>query len=371
MDNFRELLQKHSVPLLVGFLGGLVGALVLSLFWQPLSLTREIIKQSQEVTVEENSATITAVEKILPSVVSITSSREVQSFFGQVFKVSEGGTGFVVDENGLIATNKHVVSDSGADYEIVTASGKNLKGRVVAQDPSNDLALIEVNEKNLTPVVLGSSENLKIGQRVIAVGNALGQYQNTVTSGIISAIGRVIVASDGGGGTERLENIIQTDASINPGNSGGPLVNLEGQVVGVNTAVDISGQLIGFAIPVSYLKSALQSYQSSGKVIRPRLGVRYINLNEEIAESYNLERSQGAWLVRGEEGESAVAAGGPADKAGLKEGDIILKINDDSLTEKSGLLVILQKYKPGDVVDLLVFRNSREMHFSATLGEAS
>ncbi len=363
--------KKPWNNLAFGFLGGLLGGGLIWLLSGPAQVTREISQQEQKITVEENSALISAVEKVLPTVVSITTSRELRSFFGGSFRVKSGGSGFIVEKDGLIVTNKHVVADANASYEVILTSGKSYQGKVVAQDPSNDLALLKISAANLPTVELGESSRLKIGQRVIAIGNALGEYQNTVTQGIISGVGRAIVASDGGGGTERLENVIQTDASINPGNSGGPLVNLAGQVIGINTAVDMSGQLLGFAIPVSYLKSALDSYQSSGKIVRPRLGVRYLNLTPELAERYSLSRDEGALLVAGEGNEPAATPNGPAAKAGLKAGDIIIRLGGEDLTASSGLVSVLQKHKPGETVEVVVDRNGRELTFSITLEATS
>lgn len=367
MNKFQRFIRENSQALTAGFLGALVGSGLFALFVVPFIGHGSF--SGQNVTVQEDSAIIASVNKTIPAVVSISSSQQIFNPFLGNIKVKQGGTGFILTPDGLIATNKHVIADANANYTVILNSGKTYSGRVVAQDPSNDLALLKISATNLPTVTLGDSGNLQVGQRVIAIGNAVGQYQNTVTSGIISGIGRAISASDFTGGTERLENVIQTDASINPGNSGGPLVNLEGQVIGINTAVDISCQSLGFAIPVSYLRSALTSYQFSGKVVRPLLGVRYVNLNASLAQTYNLSQTQGAYLVPGDNGEPAVAPNGPADLAGLKQGDIITKINNETLTDTRGLVTILQEYKPGDTIDVTIIRNGKEMSFKVTLSQ--
>lgn len=321
--------------------------------------------KTEKLRLEESSAIIDSVKKINPAVVSITTTANVQNFFGQVFQQEGGGTGFIVTNDGLILTNKHV-AEAGTSLSVLTADGKTFEAKVAAIDPTNDLAILKINAQGLPVVDLGNSDDLQIGQWVIAVGNALGQLQNTVTVGVISARERQLTA--GGGGTqEQLNNLLQTDAAINSGNSGGPLVNLAGQVIGINTAVASNAQNIGFAIPINQAKSALQSYQKSGKIIKPFLGVRYVTVNKEIAQSENLSVDYGALLV-GTSGQSAVVSGSPADKAGLKDGDVILEINGERIDENHPLAGIISNFEPSDTVELKILRDGQQSTVKLKLG---
>ncbi len=334
---------------------------------------------SQILTVEEESATVLAVKKVSPAVVSIVVTKDLAAtyqenlpfndfWFGWPFNFNPpqvpegkqeigGGTGFVIDAaKGLIATNRHVVDDSGAEYSIVTNNGESFTAKVLARDPFNDLAILQVEAKDLVAVEFGDSDSLAIGQTVIAIGNALGEYSNTVTRGVVSGIGRTIVAG-GASGSERLEGIIQTDAAINPGNSGGPLVNLAGQVIGINTAIDRQGQLVGFAIPINSVIKVIESVEQYGRIVRPYLGVRYVLLNKDIAAKNNLDIDYGALILRGDSrSDLAVIPGSPADKADLRENDIILEVNGDKITEEVSLAESIQKYSPGDNVRLKIWR---------------
>jgi serine protease Do len=278
------------------------------------------------------------------------------------------GTGFIIKSTGLIVTNKHVVSDQ-ATYKVLTSDGKSYDPEIVAVDPLNDLALLKINASGLKAVTLGDSDKLKAGQQVIAIGNALGEYQNTVTRGIVSAIGRTITAGGSDGTSEQLEGVIQTDATINPGNSGGPLINLAGQVIGINTAMDSQGSQIGFAIPINSVKSALDSYAATGKISRPMLGIRYINITKEIAALNKLDVEQGAWVTSGSVSSPAVTPGGPADKAGIKENDILVSINGKTIDENNSVISLLRVYKPGDTIIVKLRRSGREMQVSVKLGE--
>lgn len=299
-----------------------------------------------ELTVED------AVKKTLPAVVAITSTDNVRTIFG-IMKQSGGGSGFIIRKDGLIVTNKHVVSSTTAAYTVKLTNGKSYDATVEARDPSTDLALIKINATNLPVVELGDSSRATLGQRVIAIGNTLGTYQNTVTTGIISGLGRSITASDGAGATEQLDNLIQTDAAINPGNSGGPLLNSYGQVIGINTAVDTQAQSVGFAIPINSVKAQIQTVSSGGEILRPRLGIRYIPITQAFADANNLSSTEGVLVARGQTAaEVAVQPGGPADLAGIVEGDILLTINSEKIAEDNGLTTILQKYKPGDTVTI-------------------
>jgi len=329
-----------------------------------------IVTKVEKVTLEENSAIIDAVKKVSPSVVSILAKRNIEDFFfGQIFQQKGGGTGFVVTSDGLIMTNKHVVSGFDS-LKVITSDGASYEGTVVAMDPINDIALVKIGAKNLPVVDLGDSDSLVVGQRVIAIGNALGEYQNTVTTGIISARKRSITASDSIGSASRLEGMIQTDAAINPGNSGGPLINIEGQVVGINTAIDSQGESIGFAIPINIARTALTSFLEKGKIVRPMLGIRYIAITKDFATLNKLTVNSGALVSSGNQmGELAVVPGSPADKAGLRENDIITAVNNEKIDENTGLVTLLSKYQPGDEVELTYLRGGEEKKIKVKLGE--
>ncbi len=351
-------------------LGGIV-ALGLDLGLSSLGDSNSsVINRNETVTVQEESETIEAVQKVMPSVVAIVTTQNVRGFFGGIYQQTGGGTGFVISEDGLIATNKHVVSTENAKYTVVASDGKSYEARVVARDPLADFAIIKIDARDLKIVEFGDSDKLVLGQNVIAIGNALGEYQNTVTTGVVSGIGRVIVAGDGTGSSERLEGVIQTDAAINPGNSGGPLVNISGQVIGINTAVDQQGASIGFAIPINSIRSAVESVVRTGEIERPRLGLRYLLITDELAAVNNMEVKEGALVSKGDAAnELAVEPGGPAAQAGIQEGDILISINGNKITENSGLGSILQKFKPGETVQIEIVRGNDKRTVSVRLGK--
>ncbi len=326
--------------------------------------------ETKRINIEESSAVIDATTNVSPSVVSITTTKDVQTFFG-IAQQNGAGTGFIVTNDGYIVTNKHVASDKGATYTVFLNDGRNFDAKIVAQDPVQDLAVLKIDATGLPTVDLGDSDQLKVGQTVIAIGNALGQFQNTVTVGVVSAKERQINASGGNGTTEALENLLQTDAAINPGNSGGPLVNVAGQVVGINTAIAGNGaQGIGFAIPINSVKSAITSAEKTGTIKRPALGVRYVPITKEIADLNQLDVNHGALIVRGETpGAVAVLPGGPADKAGLVENDIILAVNGDLVDEQHSLISLISKYAIGDTVSLKILHRGEEKTLSVKLDE--
>ena len=365
--NKEMLIFLVVAVLLVGLLGGFLGGYV---YLNYGDRTESGITKNTKLTLQESSATIDAVKTASPSVVSITGVSKTVDFFGNVGSSESAGTGFIVREDGLILTNKHVVSASGAEYTVFTNDGKQYTAKIKAVDPLYDLAFLKINAKNLPVAKLGDSSSLQIGQKVIAIGNALGQYQNTVTEGVVSAIGRAIQAGDSGSSsTESLENMIQTDAAINSGNSGGPLVNLDGQVIGINTAVDQSGQSIGFAIPINVAKSAIDSVVTTGKVVRPMIGVSYISITKEFAVSNNLPVNEGAYIY-GSKNQLAVILGSPADKAGLRDGDIITKINNDKISNNKSLSSLIGKYKVGDKVEITYLRDGKTKTVTITLVES-
>lgn len=362
--------------------GGVAGSVTTNyLLEKEFSQNQSLKSANNTITLNEDSAIIDVVKKTRSAVVSIVATRDLSKmpgyglspfgddFFSQFFGMpySEdgvqevgAGSGFFVSADGLILTNKHVVSDSKANYTVLTNDGKKYDAKVVALDPLNDLAIVKVEIKDAPFLELADSMMLEVGQHVVAIGNALGEYQNSVTSGIISGIGRTITAG-GRAGSESLEGVIQTDAAINPGNSGGPLINLAGQVVGVNTAVSMQGQSVGFAIASIDAKKALSSYERNGKITRPFLGVRYVMISPVLADSQKLPKNFGALLVRGEtQNDSAVLPDSPADKAGLKENDIILEVNGQKLEGENTLAKSLKPYNTGDEITLKVYSKGSE-----------
>ncbi|HUS60139.1 MAG TPA: trypsin-like peptidase domain-containing protein, partial [Nevskiaceae bacterium] len=291
---------------------------------------------TQQRILTEESVVIEVAEKASPSVVtvSVTKTQRVLDLFefdpfgifqqpsGREQKIEQDiGTGFIVSQDGLVVSNKHVVSDTQAKYRVITKDDQEFEVEKIYRDPVNDLAILKINPagNNLKPIELGDSSNLKVGQFVMAIGTALGEFRHTVTTGVISGLGRGITAgSPFEGYVERLDNVIQSDAAINPGNSGGPLLNSAGQVIGVNVAVAAQGQNIGFAIPINILKESIENFNKTGRFERAFLGVRYRMISQDLALLN--EVPQGAYIVE-------VVSGSPADKAGVKVGDIITKLD--------------------------------------------
>ena len=332
----------------------------------------------QKVLTEE-FVVIDVVEKVSPSVVTVsiqTPQRrilEFDPFSGFRSRVEGGqpqdiGTGFIVSENGTIITNKHVVSDTGAKYKVITSDNKEFEVKNISRDPSNDLAVLKIDPtassgQVLKPVKLGDSGNLKVGQFVIAIGTALGEFRSTVTTGVISGLGRGITAgSVFEGFVEKLDDVIQTDAAINPGNSGGPLLNSAGQVIGVNVAVAQGAENIGFAIPIDIVKDALETFDKTGNFAsKPFLGVEYQMIPEQTAILNNVV--QGAYVAN-------IVSGSPAEKAGIEVGDIITKF--DSVEIKEGindLADVIKKRKAGQTVEVEFWRDGETKKVSVTLSE--
>ena len=318
-------------------------------------------KESYQSQDSQETATIRAVKEASPAVVSIMKSE------------MEGGTGFIVSEDGLILTNKHVVLDKEADYTVFTNDGRKFPAKVLAIDPVEDLAVLKIEQENNTPfpvLKLGNSDSLEIGQAVIAIGNALAEFRNTVSTGVISGLGRKITAS-GGGFVETLEDVIQTDAAINKGNSGGPLLNLKGEVIGINTAMAINAQSIGFAIPINKAKKDIEQVKTIGKIVYPFLGIRYILINEKVKQKYGLLIDYGVLVVDGGPDNPAIWPDSAAEKGGLEEGDIVLEFNNEKITFENSLAKVIMKYNPGDEVVLKTLRGEEEIIVNVVLGERS
>ncbi len=358
-----------SMSVIVGLISGGLGAYGFMRLLSSSASNGVVTKQA--LVLQESSAVIDVAKKVSPTVVSITSKSMSTNFFGQPQEQDAAGTGIIVSSDGLILTNKHVAADPTARYTVITSSGKQYTGaKVIAQDPTNDIAFLRITATGLPVATLGDSSAVQLGQQVVAIGNALGEFQNSVTAGIISGVGRPVTAGDGGASAETLDNLFQTDAAINPGNSGGPLVNLAGQIIGMNTAVaGQNSQNIGFAIPINEARPLVASVESTGKIIWPYLGVRYISLSAGVAANNGLPLSMGAWL-ESDGANPAILAGSPADKAGLKVGDIITKVNGKDITVANSLSAAVGQYKVGDKVTLTVRRGMKTLTISIVLAQA-
>lgn len=346
---------------------------------------KENIIQSEKIKItSEESVIIDVVEKVSPSVVTVAIVNNKS--LGRLFEINpndpfnifgapgEGqkteqdiGTGFIVSSEGLIVTNKHVVSSTASKYKVVTKDDKSFEVQKIFRDPVNDLAILKINPSAgsgqvLKPVNLGDSSKLKVGQMAIAIGTALGEFRNTVTVGVISGLGRGITAgSPFEGFVERLDNVIQTDAAINPGNSGGPLLNSSGEVMGINSAVSSDGQNIGFAIPINTVKDALDEFNKTGKFSRPFLGVRYKIITRDLALLNDVP--EGAYV-------QDVVAGSPAEAGGVQREDIITKMDGIKVTDKGGgLAKVISGKKVGDKVTLEIWRDTETKNITVTLSE--
>ncbi|GBE16295.1 putative serine protease HtrA [bacterium BMS3Abin15] len=379
-----------------GFMAGGIGKAVFSKVAEKLNLAdkkdNENVEIQREIVIQEDSAIIDVVEKSSSAAVSIVITKDVprfRSFFDGPFSFEffsnpfrsqgepetetrkvGGGSGFFISEDGMIVTNKHVVEDTDANYTVVTSDGKEFSASILAQHPLLDIALLDIKGDNFSALKLGDSDNLKVGQTVIAIGNPLGEFSNSVSRGIISGLQRDITAGTGTGRTERLTNIIQTDAAINPGNSGGPLLDINGNAVGVNVAMAQGVENIGFALPINQIKKFVNQIQTEGKVSIPFIGVRYIILNKSIQKENNLPFDYGALVLRGETmTDFAVVPGSPADKAGIVENDIILEIGGKKVTDDNPLGNIINEYNVGDEVVLRIWSKGEIREVMLTLEE--
>ena len=354
--------------------------------------------------VAEESRIVSIVEKANPAVVSIVITKDVpvveryyenfnpfggddffNNFFGGGFgfkipkyrekgtekKEIGGGSGFFISKDGFLVTNRHVVEDKDAEYTVLTNDGEKYSAKVLARDATLDVAILKVEGNNFHYLKFGNSDILKPGQTVIAIGNALAEFRNSVSVGVISGLSRSIVAGDSYGGSELLEGVIQTDAAINPGNSGGPLLNLSGNVIGVNVAVQKGAENIGFSLPSNTVKRIADSVRKYGKIIRPYLGVRYVQVTKKLKEKNNLPVDYGALVIRGESAEDlAVMPGSPADKAGIVENDIILEVDGIKLEQGKSLASIIRQKQIGQTVSLKILHKGKEKTVEVKLEKA-
>lgn len=345
--------------------------------------TVAIIKEEEkpklidQIMKKDEDTVVTAVKKARPAVVSIVGYQDVPKYSisyqensiipgfsikkpiytqdGTEKKQVSSGSGFIITSDGLIVTNRHVVSGSATEYKVLLNNGKEYTATVLAKDPVLDVALIRISATGLPFLVLADSSLLEVGQSVVAIGNALGEFQNTVSAGVISDLSRSITAGDSLGQQEYLDKVIQTDAAINPGNSGGPLLNLKGEVVGINVAVVQGSSSIGFSLPINSVKNAIDSVKKTGKIIRPYVGVRYIVVNEELKTKNNLLVDYGILVQRGKsDTELAVIPGSPADKVGIVENDIILEIDGVKIDENQSFLYMIRNKKVGDTISMKI-----------------
>lgn len=371
MDQEKPKLQLSTILIIVA-LGVMVAAILNQAELKgllPKLETKPPLPPSQETrtVIQEENAIISAVENASPSVVAIGVTRRVVDPFNP-FSLPKRqdatiGTGFVVSDKEIIVTNKHVVADPGVKYTVVNKDGQKFDVKKIYRDPILDLALVQVDppDGGIKPLELGDSSKLKVGQTVIAIGNALGRFTNTVTTGVVSGLGRRVVAGDPfGGSLESLDNLIQTDAAINPGNSGGPLLNSAGQVIGVNVATTEGAENIGFAIPINSIKALVDEFSSKGTISRPFLGIRYRFISKDVAILN--EVPQGAYIQE-------VVEDGAAEKAGVKEEDIITKIDGESVDNEGKIADFIKEAKTGQKVELELWRDGKTLKVTATLEE--
>lgn len=357
----------------VGFAGGYVGGKSsVDQGAQSQQAQRQIISNESELVSQLANEVGAGVVSV-----NVESQTTQQTFFGdQAVEAQSAGTGFIINTDGVVITNRHVVPKGTTRVSLTLSDGTELNnveviGRTNEND-SLDVAFLKITDKKgkeLKPVKLGDSSVVKVGDKAIAIGNALGQFQNTVTTGVVSGYGRSIEAGDQSS-SETLQNLFQTDAAINQGNSGGPLVNINGEVIGVNTAVaGGNAQNIGFAIPINDIQGLIKSVLKSGKLERPYLGVRYVTLTDDYAYQFNLDTKRGAYIAP-TQGQPSILPGSPAEKAGLKEKDIIVKVNNDTIDEKNSLVSVLGRYPVGEKVKLTVIRDGKEVQIDVTLEAA-
>lgn len=341
--------------------------------------------------IEDETASIAVVERVTPAVVSIVVKKNPEDLAGyqkeyflneslyQPQSLEDGsvptlvevssGTGFFVTADGYVLTNRHVVSEEKGLFFVVTNDGEELPATLVDVDPLQDIAILHVEGESFATVTLADSEDIRIGQTVIAIGNTLSEFRNTVTKGVVSGINRRVTAGDAYN-SEVIEQAIQTDAAINPGNSGGPLINLLGEVIGINTAVSFQGESVAFAIPINEAKRAVEDVRLYGRILRPWLGIRYVLVTPKKDIEQEISYKVGAFIVSGEQpGEVGVFEGSPADLADIQEGDVIVAVNGQPFTQDEALAESISMFRPGDVITLSVLRDQKIFELSVTLAE--
>lgn len=336
---------------------------------QEISTSSDSDKNSYQFT-DQSTSISDLVEKVSPSVVSILTTTNSVTFWGEDSVQQGAGSGVILSKNGYILTNRHVVSGA-KDVMVVLANGETYDDvKLVFLDPMNDLAFLKINGvSDLSPIEIGDSKTIKVGQPVLAIGNALGEYQNTVTNGIISGVGRNIIAQSGNGygvvKSEGLSDLIQTDAAINSGNSGGPLVNAGGQLIGINTAVAQNAHGIGFAIPIGAAKGVIKQLgRTDVEIRRSYVGVSYTEITPTIAKQQGLSRSRGALI-----GSGGVMPNSPAQLAGLRDGDVIVKVNGSEVGVVGSVATLVAEYSPGETIELTILRGEAELTFRIKIGE--
>ena len=339
------------------------------------------------------SPIISIAKKVCPAVITVIVSKDLpraENFYsfpfggkeyvmpkldkGQKSRVEKtqigGGSGFIVSENGYVLTSNHVVSDTTAEYTVILDPKHKYHAKILSRNPINDTAVLKIEGSKFPYLRMANSDKIQLGEDVVAVGNALGEFTDTLSAGIVSGLSRFITAFGGlDHQMQNLRGLIQTDAAINPGNSGGPLINMACEVIGINTAMIAGAQNIGFAIPINYAKKDLEEVKKYGKIIMPFLGIKYVLISKEMAEANKLQAEDGALVVREQLGESPVIKDSAADKAGVKEWDIILECNGEKITVKNPLANILQKCKIGDKTILLVLRDGKKIELTAKMEE--
>ncbi len=406
----KDSLKQHYPALVLGFAGAVLCQILLAAiivgFYIGTPLKSQIHEKLQSIVEKavidknltdsagQHSDVIDVVDAVSPSVVSIVISKDVPKMeqnFGQGGQLSPfeffgmlapqyqqngtekkeigGGSGFIVSEDGYVVTNAHVVSDNDAEYTVLLNSGETYVATVVAADSALDVAVLKIDISGLPFIEFGDSDTVKAGQSVIAIGNALGQFRNTVSVGVISGLARSITAGNRDG-SELLSDVLQTDAAINPGNSGGPLLDLSGKVIGMNVATSSGGENISFALPSNMVHSTVDSIRKNGRVVSAYLGVRYTMLDEVYAAANGISVANGALVQRGDGGKTiAVVPGSPADKAGIEENDIIIEVDGVVLDESHPLGVVLHKKAVGDTITLMLLHDGAEKTVTATLAE--
>jgi S1-C subfamily serine protease len=319
------------------------------------------VKLSAQLSDEQQA--ILAVRKAKASVVNIFGEKVVYTVNGAPGAIEPvAGTGVIISADGYIVSNSHVVSQKDTEYRVVLINGSEYEAKIVGLDKNNDVALLKIEAKNLTSASLGNSDDLETGQTVFAIGNSLGVYQNSVSRGVVSGIGRAVNFSEQNLPKPRLLNLIQTDAAISPGNSGGPLINLAGEVIGINTLIETSGQSLGFAVSINTVKSSVEQLKKFGKVAKPYLGIAYQTITKSVVKLRQLKLNKGAYVME-------VVGEGPAGRAGILPGDIIQKINQTNLSEQTELDNVIMQFNPGDTVLMTVWRDGQTFETPVLLGE--